>query len=217
MTNEAQKHLDKAASYAEKGEAFYRKAAEEIIAARAADPSLSFTEIGDKLGRSKSWAQRIVAFGKSPANTVSSTTPWEDHKAIDARKARQVLREAPLEQIEQMIEDLPEERREAVAAAVGNAYAKERQANREEIRHQTPAKKKEIEAAQGAIGESWRRGLAGFTALGIVAHIEQAADEMAELNADHSVTDELLEQIGTAFARLTEEIEVARMMVGTTN
>lgn len=214
MTNEAEKHLNKAAGYAAKGEAFYRKAAQEILAAKAIDASLSYSEIGDALGRSKSWVQRIVAFEKTPANAVSSSTPWEDHKDIDARKAKQVLREAPLEQVEQIIDSLPEDRKLAVAAAAGSGYHKERLKENERVKNLTPAEKKEIEAAKAGITGPIDKALGGFTTLGVVGHIEQATEDLSEMIATNAITAESIYRIDQAHDLFVTELEVARAMAG---
>lgn len=214
MNKDAEKHLDKAQTYLGKGEEFYRKAAGEIESAKLADPTLSYTEIGDRLGRSKSWVQRIVAFGKSPANAVSSSTPWEDHQAINLRKTKQLLREAPLEQVEQMIAELPKERQTAIRAAAGDGYSKARQAEDERVKNLTPSERKEIEAAQEGIGESTRKALASFTTLGVVGHLEQATEDLEGMISEQVLTPESVYRIEQAHERFVTELEVARGMAG---
>src|SRR5262245_34996258 len=107
----AEKHLVKAESYLAKGDGWYEKAADEIIAAQQADPALTQSEIGERFGRSRKWAGDLVAWrtsGKTSSSPYSGTgRPHQDRTAT-----RKMLREAPLEQVEQMIEELPRERKQ---------------------------------------------------------------------------------------------------------
>jgi hypothetical protein len=57
-------HLAKAKEYLAKGEDYYRKAAEEIVAAQKDDPTLSNGAIGARLGKSDEWVRRRSALRK---------------------------------------------------------------------------------------------------------------------------------------------------------
>lgn len=65
-------HLAKAKDYIAKGEDYYRRAAEEIVAAQTADPTLGYRAIGETLGRSPSWCQRLVTHFTSVADPEHS-------------------------------------------------------------------------------------------------------------------------------------------------
>lgn len=183
MTRKAEQHLAKAQEYVARGEEFYRKAAAEIVAAQKADPTLSNREIGEWFGHSEHWVRKIVAWSTSA--TTTSHGPFggpEEVAKADTRDARRVLREAPIEHVEHIIDQLPPERKRAVAAAAGNSYLKARQDYDEEERSLSHAERAEREIAQDAITKSARTATAGFTALGIIGHLEQATDELRELN-----------------------------------
>lgn len=111
MNTQAEKHLAKAEGYLAKGEAWYRKAADEMRAAK--NEGAIWPEIGDRLGRSKSWCERIVAWAESPANDASAPTPFAEpgRDTPDVRGFKRVLAEAPMEQIETSLADLSPERR----------------------------------------------------------------------------------------------------------
>jgi hypothetical protein len=74
--------------------------------------------------------REVVRWGTSstPASTLYARGA-DDHR--DRSAARKILREAPLEQVEQIIDELPAERKQAVAAAAGDSYAKARQEHNE--------------------------------------------------------------------------------------
>jgi hypothetical protein len=117
----ASTHCRKAKEYVGRGEEYYRKAAAEMRAAK--DAGATWTEIADAIGRSDRWCERIVAWAESPGNTATDTSPWsEDTPRRQRDMARQVLREAPVEQIEQIMSDLPPERRAAVSRALAETH-----------------------------------------------------------------------------------------------
>ena len=78
----------------------------------------------------------------------------------------------------------------------------------------TPAQRKEREAITAEVGRQARSMAAGFTSLGIVGHIEQATEELQELNSDASLTPEMIEQIERALKPLLVELEVAKGLAG---
>lgn len=212
MNNEARMCLTRAASHLAKGEGSYRKAAAEMQAAKEA--GATWTEIGDTLGRSRSWCERIVAWSRTPASSASSTTPWEDNRQVDHRKTRRVLRDAPLEQVESLINDLPPERQQAIAAAAGHAYSKARREHDEAEAQLTPEQRREREEARERLSRSSRQATGTFAALGIVGHIEQATEELHELTADASLTPEAAKKIERALEVFTREFEFAKQLLG---
>jgi hypothetical protein len=54
-------HLSRAAEYIAKGDGWYSKAADEIIAARKEDVQLTWKQTAEKVNRSDSWCRRLVA------------------------------------------------------------------------------------------------------------------------------------------------------------
>ena len=215
MNDQAERHLSKAEGYLAKGEEFYRKAAEEIRAAK--DAGATWIEIGDQLDRSSSWLKTIVTWAEDPANRGLRATPYGGEKYAEkqaANHARRVLRDAPLEQVEQIIGELPPERQRAVAASAGHKYLSARQDLAEEEHRRTPAERKEREAAGQAITEAGRKATAGFLSLGIAGHLEQATEELREIVADSSITPGNLEPITNALRNFLSEYEVACAMAG---
>lgn len=96
-------HLAKARDYLARGEEFYARAADEIIAAQKADPTLGYREIGERLGRSEYWARELVKWRTSAMDT--SPTPFggpAENEARYDRQARTALKD-------------PERRRKALA------------------------------------------------------------------------------------------------------
>lgn len=97
-------HLARAKDYIGKGEEFYRKAAEEIKAAREADFALTWEQVAERVGKSGTWCRRLVQWGTSPQSTAD--TPFaEESGRVAQRHARSVLRNAPPEQIAELLDD----------------------------------------------------------------------------------------------------------------
>lgn len=213
MTNDAEKHLKAAAKLLAKGDGFYAQAADEIIAAQKADPTLGNREIGRRFDKSHEWVRKLVAWRTS--DTSSLPTPYAgEAEAINVRKTKQMLREAPLEQVEQMIAELPQDRQTAIAASLGDGYAKARVAENERVRNLTPAQQKEIEAAKGAITAPIDRALGPMTTLRVVNYIDQATDGVKELIEKDALTKEAYTEIHEALTRFNTELNVALAMAG---
>jgi len=125
----AEKHFTKARGYLVKGDEMYRKAAAEIRAGMKADPSLTQEEIGRWFGHSQSWVQRLLAWDKDYSST-NNPTPFVRPANKTANDTKAFLRDAPMEVVERVLDDLPKERKEQIAAATGDSYM---QAKRDEI------------------------------------------------------------------------------------
>jgi hypothetical protein len=79
---DAAQHLARAATYAAKGEEYYRRAAEEMIAAKAADPALSNRAIAREIGRSHRWVNGILAWAAgTDGSTPVPETPFAGQRA----------------------------------------------------------------------------------------------------------------------------------------
>jgi hypothetical protein len=146
--------------------------------------------------------------------TSTPVVPPERRLRIDSNTTRKILQEAPLEQVEQIIAGLPKSRQQAIAAAAGNEYMKERQRQQEKERALTPRQREERERATTAITHPVKQAAAGFAALGIVGHLEQATEELQELLSDSSLTPRVLRQIEKASDAWNREFDFARQMAG---
>lgn len=145
---------------------------------------------------------------------MNRLTPAGFQGASDRRVARRVLETAPLEDVERVIEQLPPERRQAIAAAAGSAHAQARQAYDERERDLTPAERRERADAAERLTREGRQAVGGFRSLGVVGHIEQATDELRELTADASLTPESVRKIDAADEAWREALDFARALVG---
>lgn len=117
MNSSAEQHLARAKEYVARGEEFYRKAAEEVLAARAEGASIS--DAAKALDRSDRWVVSILSWAKTPANSTQGTAlPFsEPQGAVAERHAKSVLRNAGADQVEGILADLPPEAVDRVAAA----------------------------------------------------------------------------------------------------
>jgi hypothetical protein len=218
MNDAARRHLVKAGNFLAKGEEFYRKAGEEILAAQEADSTLTNGQIGSHFNRSATWVRNIVRWVTTSPPEANAPVDWVRGSHATAAEIRagttKLLREAPLEQVEQMIAELPTDRRVAIQAAVGHSYSQARHEQAERERHMTDAERREREEAKRRIVQPVQRAVGGFMGLGIIGHLEQATEELRELNADAAMTSETTEAIGKALDAFTTEFQFAKAMLG---
>lgn len=118
-------HLARAKDYIARGEDFYRRAADEIAAARAAGTSWSAVE--REIGRSRKWAQTLVAWATECADPHSSPFGGEEENtARYERQARTVLKDPERRQramADLSTEQVVEVAREAAEVAVQRSRA----------------------------------------------------------------------------------------------
>lgn len=119
-------HLARAKDYIARGEDFYRKAAEEIVAALDADPTLGYGRIGKAIGRDESWARRLVQWSTNPSPAASTPFGGADERhRKDASAAKKVAREQP-EAIAAAITEAPAEAQRKIADELIKAPSTER-------------------------------------------------------------------------------------------
>jgi hypothetical protein len=194
---------------------------EKVVLPRYMETTADGVQLGPK-----AWAEMVGASPAAVKNRVQrlqtsqqekgatgARAPWTQGQR-EQRNARAVLRDAPLEQVEQIIAALPKERQQAIGAAAGHEYMKARQEYTERERNLTPADKREREHAREEIARPVRQAVAGFSALGIIGHLEQATDELRELLADGSLTPKVARQIDRASDAWNTELKFALQMVG---
>jgi len=90
VNNEAQKHLDKAGKLIAKGDGFYAQAADEIIAAQKADPTLSYKEIGTSFDKGATWVRSLVTWRTT--EQAASPTPFARAEGDTVRKDREAAK-----------------------------------------------------------------------------------------------------------------------------
>lgn len=216
MNTAAQRHLDKAAGYVAKGEGWYRKAAEEIIAAQQSDPALSNREIGKFFGKGDRWVRVLVRWSTT-ASSDDAPLPYSrsTDPTVEVRNAKLSLSKMSNEEVEKVIESLPNARKAVVARAAANVeYRKARKAYEKEEANLTPAQIKEREAAAQALARPGRRVAAGFGAMGIANHLEQATEDLRQLVSDGELTAEIMEPVQNALLGFLVEYNVAAAMSG---
>jgi hypothetical protein len=113
MNDRTQQLLTDAKADLARGEQFYRSAAEKIVAAMAADPTLSTREVARQLGHDHSWVGRLVTWHTSGAYTHQ--TPFaEEPGKVAKRHADSVARNDPPAIVTAIEKAPPEQRREII-------------------------------------------------------------------------------------------------------
>lgn len=110
----AKQHIERAKDYAAKGDEYYAKAADEIISAREADPTLGYREIGEAIGKSRDWCYKIVRWRTSVADHQHG--PFGGQEENEARYARHDKRK-----VSEILKDRPEALVEAILAGPKDA------------------------------------------------------------------------------------------------
>lgn len=162
--------------------------------------------------------EEVPASSRPPyADAFDEVTGFDREAAqtrTDNARTRKVLTDAPMERIEQIIDALPAERKQQIAAAAGHRYLKARQEQDEAERRETLAERREREEARETLLKPVRQATADFASLGIVGHLEQATDELRELTADASLTPQVLRRVDRADQAWREALEFAKALVG---
>lgn len=159
------------------------------------------------------WLQAYDEGLSDPAK-ASRLTPVSVQAASDARVAKRVLATAPLEHVEHWISELPKERRQEIAAAVGHAHSKARVEFEERERNLTPVQRKEREANHATIDSFGAAMTSPFIVQRILDRLEQVDEDVRELIAHDQLTPEIARKIGSALEKLNNEFEVAKAMSG---
>ena len=216
MNQQAERHLVRATSLFDKGDSYYEKAVDEILAAQEADPTLSNREAGAWFGRSEKWVRDIVRWRttSSPETNVDWNRGSHATTAEIEEGARKLLATAPLEQVERIVQDLPRNRQKAIGAAAGHSYLKARQEEDEREARLTPAQRKEREAQRASTHTAVGKMMSGFNAFGIVNHLEAAAEILKEMIEATSVTPEVVEAVEKGLLVFLTEFRVARGVAG---
>jgi hypothetical protein len=201
MNQQAERWLVKAEGFLAKGDENYGKAADAIVAAMEADPSLTNAEIGERFGRGRDWVRRIVVWRTNGETASPFMEPGRD--TPDMRGAKRVLAQAPLETIEQIVESLPPKRAAKLAqAALGKTgvtreLAKDADASaavtrasgkiREEMEHETRTRRSRSGVVQTV----------GFLVevLGALLKAKRSLNESYTAARDHEMTADQQEAI----------------------
>lgn len=135
MSKDSVDHLERAKTYIGKGEDYYRRAAEEIVAAKAENPTLGYREIGEVLGRHASWCQRLVTHFTSVADPQQPPFGGpEENEARYQRQTKQTLRDP--ERRRKALTELPDSeleqvRRDTAEVSIERSRAKRAETNTE--------------------------------------------------------------------------------------
>lgn len=109
-------HIARAKDYIAKGEDYYRKAADEIVSARKADPAITFRQIANEVGKSAGWVSALVQWRTNvqdpehgPFGGAEENQARYERQArtalTDPVRRRQAIAELPSEQIEEVIQE----------------------------------------------------------------------------------------------------------------
>jgi hypothetical protein len=218
MNQAAERHLTKAEGFLAKGEEFYRKAGEEIVAAQRADTTLSNREIGERFERSATWVRQIVTWVTTSQPGANAPIDWNRGSHATKKEieegARRLLNDAPLEQVERLVSELPRDRAAAIGAAAGNRYMQARQQHDEREARLTPAERSARDAERQEGRAAIAKAMGGWNVFGIVNSLGHATEVLREMIEEHSIKEEHINHIEKATDEWLGELRVARAMAG---
>lgn len=130
-------HLARAKEYIAKGDGYYARAVDEIRSAQRQDPTLSYREIGERVGKSATWCSKLV---QAATSDEALEAPFGGDYNAPSRKAgaKKVLREADDDTVTEIVAALPTEAVRRIAAKSTERIESERKATveRNEAREQ---------------------------------------------------------------------------------
>lgn len=178
-------HLAKAKEYIGRGEDYYRRAAEEIVAAMKEDPTLGYRQIAKTLGKGTTWVGDIVRWHTNGrAHDGFQPTPFAGKEEWETRKVREaqnLLRDANPEQLAELLGT--QEVRVNLSKALDTHYAEESKTIAKREHEEEVARvggEEELEAAKR------RRRIADVVSVlrGVITGLRFAAAEAKALGLD---------------------------------
>jgi hypothetical protein len=203
-------HIEKAASYIGRGEEFYRKAAVELTAAR--EEGYTWKAVAEGVGKSVDWCKALVANSKKG---VYSSPLGGEYGRVKTTLTTSMLKAAPMEEIERVIDKLPPERKKQLAAAAGHSYLSKRVEHEEHERNLTERERRERREATERMTRPVREAVSDLGSLTVAGLLEQALEDLNELVADGSLTTRAVRKIDQAYEAFGEGLRMARALVGT--
>jgi hypothetical protein len=202
MNQTAERHLAKAGGYLAKGDDFYGRAADEIIAAKEADFTLSNQEIAERFGKSEKWVRLLVTWRTSsePDPPIDWRRGSHGTTAEIEQGAQKLLASAPLEQVERIIADLPPKRQTEIATAIVG-------------RPRPVLTSDDEDRIKADVGHAVGKLVAPFSRLTITAHLEEATEKLQEMLDNGALTEQAITQIDEALQAFTAALDMGRLLV----
>jgi hypothetical protein len=170
----------------------YIKAADEIIAAQKEDPTLSFVEIDERLGRSKSgkYSGDLVRW-RTSSSTRSTPFGGPDHRVIsdsaaakrmlrDPDQRRKVMAELPSDTRAEIVEEMIEDDEDDAVSSVADSALERREMRRPRV----PRKERQTQVAD-LKGLLLSLGRIKYELLQFVHVAKNQAHDLDEESRDH--------------------------------
>lgn len=198
----ANTHLAKAKDYIDRGDDFYEKAADEIVAAQEEDPTLSYRAIAKAIGRSDPWVRHIV---KARTSAQDLREPWSGTAGEDGPATVRTLTRATPERMKQMLAELPPEQIEAVQTVAQDVAWDKSDAAETERSGLTPTGvRKQREASQ----QTGRRTLGVLDALIGIDKARAGLEAAVEALTEATPTDEEWSKFDWRLSQAKQAIEI---------
>jgi hypothetical protein len=209
------RHGARARDYLGKGDAYYGKAADEIIAWQREDPTLGYGRIASVVGRSEAWCRTLVKWRTNPSS--SAITPYGGKDVAvqqDTAKTKRVLRTATADQLKQVMGDLPSEQVEAIQAVAHDvAWEQADAAHAEQSELTSTGAAKQREARQ-------RGARHRLTVLDVKIAADQGRARlrrMIELLAEVELTSDERHEVSWRVDEMTQALEIVKAALGSGN
>jgi len=203
-------HVTKARDYLAKGDGYYAKAADEIIAARR--DGLTFRAIADRVGRSHRACEQLVKWRESGLGPTPFAEPHRENREV--RRARDMLRRSTPEQIHDVLRDLPPDQVGIIATTAQDVGWEQSDAAQAADSTLTPAGvAKRREAAQ----RSNRRRLTVLDVTIAADRSRAGLRRMIELLAEVELSADERRDIGWRVEEMAQALEIVKAALGSGN
>lgn len=213
-TANVERHLARAKAHIAKGDEYYAKAADDIMAAQKADPQLSNRAIAQRVGKSESWVSALVRSrtNHQRAGDAPFEVDWEsgsnkrDEVASkvmqDPEQRKHVLASLPTEVKRELVEDLAEDPQQRVRMRAVADNAAERDEKVQAMREH----KRAGDHAQ-------RQGLAWVNIEAEIDKVGRALKNALLLARECDLDDEARELLGERINELRSTLDVLALAI----
>jgi hypothetical protein len=191
----------------------YKRAAKEIVAHKQ-ETGETWETLARALGREQHYVKKLSQWERSG---FEAETPFLMDKHATERAAlshtKRVLTQAPLEQVEQIIDGLPQQRKVKIAAAAHDSYFEESERKSEE-RQKTPRERRRTREFVDKVAKPIKTMLGSMRANAVLESLREAKEEYRLLVEEGELSLEAVHAIGDELEEFQRELEFGRQLVG---
>lgn len=192
----------------------YKRAAKEIVAYRT-ETKVAYATIADALAVDRNTVRRLHDwYAKGcPGDSPYAGKEHADNRALAHTK--RILRDQPMETIERIIDELPEERQTQIAAAAHDSYFQRRKELEQQRRNKTPQDEREIDEFMHKTTKPIKDMFAKLSANSVVECLKEATEDLRRMvETEGGLTIPAAKAIDEALEEFQREFDFAKQLAG---